>query len=114
MITGSVTSGLNEGNVYVEKYKEKFHESLGFIPFPGTLNLKMEGVFSRAGKVTISNPPFGKVDCLPILVGGKYKGAIVIPHKTRHSKEIVEIIAPINLREMLKLNNGDELTCELV
>lgn len=44
----------------------------------------------------------------------KIKGAIVIPEKTRHEKNILEIVAPVNLRKALKLKDGDSIQIEVV
>ncbi|MDX1534421.1 MAG: DUF120 domain-containing protein, partial [Thermoplasmata archaeon] len=44
-IQGRLEHGLGEGYYYMsqEGYRTQFREKLGFDPFPGTLNLKLEG-----------------------------------------------------------------------
>jgi len=41
---GKIVSGMGEGAYYMslEGYKKQFKEKLGYEPFPGTLNLKLE------------------------------------------------------------------------
>lgn len=110
---GKVVSGLGEGAFYVEKYAPLFNSELGFTPFHGTLNIAGNILLDDAKKVTITpEGSFQPVDCYPIVINKNYKAAIVKPHVTRH-KEIIEIIAPVNLRETLQLQDGDEITCEL-
>ena len=40
---GSLFTGLREGGYYISLrgYARQFHEALGFVPYPGTLNLKL-------------------------------------------------------------------------
>ncbi|MEM3712744.1 MAG: DUF120 domain-containing protein [Thermoproteota archaeon] len=37
------------------------------------------------------------------------KGAVVIPRVPSYPKDMLEIIAPVNLRETLGLKDGDEI-----
>ena len=116
-IQGKIVSGLGEGKIYVEKYLPLFVGNIDFTPFCGTLNIEVEElpILNQKGRKTITpEQPFYPVDYYQIKINNQYKGAIVIPHKTRHSKNTIEIIAPVNLREELKLNDGDTITCELV
>ncbi|HJK20142.1 MAG TPA: DUF120 domain-containing protein, partial [Methanocorpusculum sp.] len=43
VLTGSVISGVGEGRYYmsIPHYQEKFTELCGFVPYPGTLNVKL-------------------------------------------------------------------------
>ena len=115
MITGKVTSGLGKGKYYVDKYQQYFIEHLELIPYSGTLNLKVTEYpqLPEEKKITIKPSGQGQVDCYPIKINNKYKGALVIPHKTKHGNDTIEIIAPDNLRAALNLTDGDEITCEL-
>lgn len=117
-IKGTVVSGVGEGKWYVEKYLSYFEQTLGFTCYPGTLNMNVKKApqFDGAKKlrVTPEEKDLVAVDCYLVLINGVYDGAVVIPHITRHGKEIVELIAAVNLREELKLKDGDEVACELV
>ena len=114
IITGKITSGIGKGKYYVEKYQQYFIENLELICYPGTLNLITNQIpdLPEEKKISIKPSGQGQVDCYPIMINNKYKGAIVIPHKTKHSNEIIEIISPQYLRE--EYNDGDEIKCELV
>src|SRR6476620_155827 len=41
---GKIVNGMGEGAYYMslDEYKKQFKEKLGYVPFPGTLNLKLE------------------------------------------------------------------------
>ena len=116
-IRGKVVSGLGEGQDYVKKYLPYFEQTLGFTCYPGTLNIEVEKVpsFNDYKKLPIvpKEQEFVQVDCYLVRINDFYDGAIVIPHKTRHGKEIIEIVAPVDLRERLHLKDGDEIKCEL-
>ena len=51
---------------------------------------------------------FGGGKCYPIEIEG-IRGAVVIPDRTHYPADLLEIIAPVKLREMLRINDGDEV-----
>ncbi|XRO77142.1 CTP-dependent riboflavin kinase [Methanocaldococcus sp. 10A] len=119
IIEGIIASGLGEGRYFLSlsPYKEAFKNILGFEPYEGTLNLKLNKEFdiNKFKYIEIEDFEFnGKkyfgVRILPIkiLINNKeIEGAIVSPKKTYHSKDIIEIVAPIKLREQYNLKDGD-------
>jgi len=117
-VKGKVTSGSGEGAFYVNKYVTYFENALGFTCHPGTLNVKVNDLpdFSKYLKIEVkpSEENLMQVDCYLININDAYDGAIVIPHKTVHDKDTIEIIAAVDLRDRLQLNDGDEFECELV
>jgi len=52
------------------------------------------------------------VRCLPCRVG-ETKCGIVVPGRTHYPEDIVEIVAPVGLRETLGIGDGDELEVEV-
>jgi riboflavin kinase len=125
-MTGSIITGMGEGQYYIsnEGYKKQIEEKLGFTPFPGTLNVKLdrESVLTRRSLdakkgieiegFTSDNRTFGGGVCFPVKIGG-IKGAIIQPDRTHYPPEIIEIIAPVNLREKLKLKDGSTIKIHL-
>lgn len=131
-IAGRLITGLGEGKYYttLDEYKKQFEDKLGFIPFPGTLNLcldllcivtrkKLEG---RKG-IEISgfkseNRTFGTAKCFPCKIlddrADGIKSAVIIPARTHYPDDIMEIIAPAYLRYELKLKDGDEIKTKVV
>lgn len=110
-----VTTGLSEGKYYVEKYKDKIKEALGFYPFFGTLNLnfgdheKVKEVVKKAKKIYISGfNEFKEVNfikCQILKDNQSYDVWMTIPEIRKHNS--IEIIADVNLREKFKLNDND-------
>lgn len=120
-VKGEVVAGLGTGKFFVtkEEYKKQFIKKIGYIPYAGTLNLKIKnedksyldkhtnGILIRGFKE--NNKTYGQVKCLDCSLRKdqkKTKGTIVLPQKTRHM-DIIEIISPQNLRKTLNLKNRD-------
>lgn len=121
-LRGKVASGLGEGRYYIsrEGYRRQFSEKLGFDPSPGTLNLKLDEPFTIEDSDSIEiegfsdeGRSFGGCRCLPAEVGG-VRGAVVRPERTGYPPDLLELIAPVNLREALSLSDGDEVDVVLV
>ncbi len=126
-IRGKVFSGVGEGRYYVslEGYRKQFLEKLGFDPYPGTLNLKIpkeemyfrrrldeeEGILIEG--FSTEDRTFGEVKAFRCRVDG-VEGAVVIPKRTHYPSEILEIIAPVRLRDKLGLKDGDVVEVEVL
>ena len=121
-ITGKIVSGAGEGAYFTQIYwgKQQCDEKLGFKPFPGTLNLEISEEFIPAIEVLdqqkgielISpDPKFCNATAFQVSLGD-ISGAIILPEeKVRvHPKNIVEIIAPLNIKTSLNVKDGDSVT----
>ncbi|MCK4758038.1 MAG: DUF120 domain-containing protein [Thermoplasmata archaeon] len=118
-ITGSISTGLGEGQYYVARYKKQLRKNLGFTPFEGTLNLtvgeeeiKKLGLVPRSLFIEIDSfeadgRSFGKVSCLPAQIRD-VECAVVIPKRSHHN-DVIEVLAQYNLRESLGVGEGDVL-----
>ncbi|MCW7077207.1 MAG: winged helix-turn-helix domain-containing protein/riboflavin kinase [Candidatus Syntropharchaeales archaeon] len=121
-LIGSVTTGLGEGQYYIvqDGYMEQFGEKLGFMPFPGTLNLNLtkESILLRKKLDNRKGIPISgfKADGRTFGGGRCFSGeiadirsALIIPDRTHYPGDIIEILAPVNLRESLSLADGDKI-----
>ncbi len=125
MLTGKVITGLGEGQYYIsrEGYMKQFREKLGFDPYPGTLNLKLDAPsidirkrISENIKImgfSDQNRTFGKGSCFRVRISD-IDGAVVTPERTHYPEDIIEIIAPVNLRSQLDLEDGNEVEVEVI
>ncbi|MEM3401867.1 MAG: DUF120 domain-containing protein [Candidatus Hadarchaeales archaeon] len=120
---GEVVSGLGEGAYYMRQpgYTRQIEEALGFVPYPGTLDIRLGEEAVREIKelpsieisgFTTRERSFGGVKLYPAKIGG-IKGAIVYPLRSHH-RDIAEFIAPKNLRRSLKLKDGDTVEVEVM
>jgi riboflavin kinase len=131
-IAGRLVTGLGEGGYYttLEGYKKQFEDKLGFIPFPGTLNLSLDLLCIVARKkldgrngikidsFDSEDRTFGGGKCFPCkILDDRAKGiksAVIIPDRTHYPEDILEIISPVYLRGELNLKNGDEVRTKVV
>ncbi len=118
-IKGKVAAGLGEGQYYIsrEGYRRQFFDKLGFDPSPGTLNLKLNEPFAlndadsksvRIEGFEDEGRTFGVCRCRPVKINS-INGAVVRPERTSYPATLLELIAPVNLREALGLSDGDEV-----
>lgn len=127
VFNGRVFSGLGKGAYYVghPEFKSRFLRTLGYEPFPGTLNLRIsraEEVKKRSrmgmrGPNTIDGfvldgQPFSAVKCYNGAMGG-IRVSLVIPEITEYDSTVLEVIAPVKLRDALKLKDEQTVRLEL-
>jgi len=121
-ITGKIISGTGEGAYFtqIDWVLQQCDAKLGFKPYPGTLNLEIsaddlpiiESLDKEKGIELVSpDPKFCNAKTFRVSLG-KISGAIVMPEeKVRfHPKNIIEIIAPINIKASLNVDDGDNVT----
>jgi len=123
LIEGEVFSGLGEGAYYVSQpgYRRQFIEKLGFDPYPGTLNLKIERQSQRERKLLDTYPStslkgfvngarsFGQVKCYRARINDRVDGVVITALRTHYGEDVLEVVAPKNLREVLGLKDGDSV-----
>ncbi|MCJ7634244.1 CTP-dependent riboflavin kinase, partial [Candidatus Bathyarchaeota archaeon] len=123
-IAGVIFSGLEEGAYYVNQrvYKRQFKRKLGFIPYPGTLNLKLSpSEIIKKAELEIYPPilvkgfegqkrMFGDVLCYPTTINDEVEGAAIMITRTHYDASIMEVIAPVHLRTWLNLKDGNKVT----
>ncbi len=127
VLEGVVVSGLGEGRYYISMpyYSSMIQKLLGFKPYPGTLNVRLvgESVWKRRqlnAYRTLHIPGFrdekrvyGGAWLFRAKINGYEPAGIVIPERTSHGSEIIEIVAPEYLRSVLGLKDGDRAVIEV-
>jgi CTP-dependent riboflavin kinase len=143
-IRGKIVEGLREAGNFTQIpwVKNQFISKLSIDPYPGTLNLvvapenldefdtlkKAEGI-----EIVPEDPAFCEARCYPVLIGHplrlssphqregvservakRLKGAIVFPMVENYPKDKMELIAPKNIKETLKLKTGDIIEVEVI
>lgn len=121
-LVGRVFSGLREGRYYMSLrgYVEQIEEKLGFKPYPGTLNIRLEpeclqlrrylDIFPGVKLEGFSDGvrTYGSVKCFRARVND-VESAVVIPERTHYGPDVVELISAFNLRQKLGLEDGDRV-----
>jgi riboflavin kinase len=121
---------MQKGCEFISKpnYVEQFVDRLGYEPFPGTLNIELSGESDRnrnqldeSDAVLIEgwsdgDESFGAVLCYPARIEKKATGErfeqchVIVPRRTEHERDVLEIIAPTKLRKELELVDDDQIT----
>ncbi|MDK2372228.1 MAG: CTP-dependent riboflavin kinase [Candidatus Korarchaeota archaeon] len=122
VLMAEVFSGMKEGAYYMSRpgYVMGFKEVVGYIPFPGTLNLRVRGEdiskirewrrrvrpkvvpgFVEAGRT------FGDVEVLPVVLNGSVEAHAIFPLRRHYGDDVLEIIHPESLRIKLNAKDGD-------
>jgi riboflavin kinase len=122
--SGILFTGVGEGAYYVsqKEYMEQFRAKLGFIPYPGTFNLRLTEQADHAKYLQILGYPpipvlgfktsdrtYGDVLCYKVSIENKYAGAIVRSVRSLYDNTVVEIISPLNLRKELNVKDGSRV-----
>jgi riboflavin kinase len=119
LVHGEVVTGMGEGQYYVnqEGYQEQFLSLLGFKPYEGTLNVRVQptdvhklALLQGANGISIqgferNGRTFGGVVCHMAKIQN-IECAVVVP-KRSHYEDIIEIICKYHLRRTLGLQDGD-------
>ena len=128
-LEGTVFTGLGEGAYYISKesYRKQFIEKLGFDPYPGTLNLKLTTDYDIKARSELEAYPgievegfrsedrtFGSVKCYPVTIENSVKGALILALRSHYDASVLEIVAPIHLRNNLKLKDGRKVKVEVL
>ena len=107
-VRGKISSGLGQAQYFIsrEGYSRQFLHHLGFVPFPGTLNVLLEVPFpaeEQAIKIEgfqEGSKSFGECKCYRIKLDG-IDAAVVRPERSSYPPELIEVIAPVHLRRTL-------------
>lgn len=123
-LNGVVKSGLQKAGMFMQKdtYTKQYQEKLGFIPYNGTLNVKLESdieiniqeKYNEKLKIIRGDENLGDVYFLEanILTYDKKNfetGAILFPTKTVHKTDTLEFVAKDKLREKMNLKDDSKV-----
>lgn len=122
--SGVVCSGVGEaaGFLAIDWVRDGMRHAFGFEPWPGTLNLRMDGadwqrwrarLFEHPAIVLEPAPGFCPARCFAVRLADRIDGAIVFPEVPGYPQDKLEIVAPLHLRTALALQDGDRLRVQV-
>ncbi len=121
-IEGEVATGLGKASYFLsqEFYTKEFKKNLGFIPYPGTLNVvvsenhldEINEIKNSCENIIKPDEEFGAVKYIEAVLNDEVNGAIVFPAKTTHEENYLEFIAENKLKDELGLEDGDMVSLE--
>jgi riboflavin kinase len=125
---GNVASGMGEGAYYMslEGYRRQFRDKLRYEPYPGTLNVRLvDQIFMNARRELGTHQPsvfidgfsdgtrtYGWVKCYMARVNDSPKirdAAVLVLERTHYDESMLELIAPVPIKQTLNLKNGDRI-----
>ena len=127
-LNGLVISGLGEGAYYMalNGYTKQFKVKIGYVPFPGTLNIKLNQlqatqIIQQLDEIeSIMIDPFsdgkrtyGWVKCFHATLNNSIKCELIRLERTHHNNSIIELISKNNLRKTSKLKTGSKVTIKI-
>ena len=116
-LRGRVTSGRGDLARWMTEYADLYQEVTGIRLFPGSLNVAMDEEYRLPSRPLRLEPHHygGRVgmNLVPCRIGD-VPGFIVRTDQNEagtghHGRDVVEVAAPVNLRETLGLVDGDEV-----
>ena len=130
-IRGVIFSDLGQASVFMslDWVQEGVRRTVGFTPYPATLNVRPSGPEDRRLWQEIQRDVAGmplshleggfcsarlyRVLIRPLAGGQRIDGAVLLPDIADYPRDKIEIVAPVRLKEALGLKDGDCLELEL-
>ena len=127
-LKGILVSGMGEGSYYMslKGYTKQFKSKINYIPFPGTLNVKLikrefieaAQQFRALNGITIKGfndgkRSYGWVKCFNAKLNNSINCELIILERTHHDESIIELISKVNIRKSGKLKDGSKLTIKI-
>jgi riboflavin kinase len=118
-LVGKVASGHGDGRKYLELawVRQQIKEKLGFSPYLGTLNLFLDEENVKRRRILGENVAFGVCWSEGFCTGLLFKASIgnlmcgvVVPQVNGYRDDLLEVVASVNLRQKLRLRDGDRVT----
>ena len=122
-LIGRLATGIGMGSGFTQLHwaREQFIGRVGVDPFPGTINVIVDDPESmpvwvrlkQTDGIRMDNPNDGPHDCDAkcwlVSIDGKVDGAIVFPLVDGYPPAQVEVIAPVGVRDVLGIEDGDKV-----
>lgn len=133
-MTGVIFSDLGQASAFMalDWVREALRNSLGFSPYPATLNLRPKAkedaqVWEKAQEelqgveIPRSSAGFCRARLYRIEIHGPadrprdtIKGAVLLPDVSGYPKDKIEIVAPVRLKDAFGVQDGDAVTLEFI
>jgi len=122
---GTIVSGMGEGAYYMSMrgYEKQFKSKLGYVPFPGTLNVKLKDKeFIEAKHILEAHlgimingfsdgkRTYGWVKCYPAKINNSIEVALITLERTHHDDSVIELISRENIKKATKLSTGSQIS----
>jgi len=127
-LKGTLVSGMGEGAYYMglKGYTKQFQSKIGYIPFPGTLNVRLDQKihqesikqFETLNGIKIKSFSDGKrtygwVKCFSAKLNNSINCQLIVLERTHHDDSVIELISKVCLRKNAKLKDGSKVSIKI-
>ena len=127
-LKGTLVSGMGEGAYYMglKGYTKQFKPKIGYIPFPGTLNVKLDQKIHQEAikqfeildgikikSFSDGTRTYGWVKCFPAKLNNSINCELIILERTHHDASIIELISKVCIRKTAKLKDGSKVSIKI-
>ena len=127
-LKGTLISGMGEGAYYMglKGYTKQFQSKIGYVPFPGTLNVRLDQKihqeaikqFETLDGIKINSFSDGKrtygwVKCFAAKLNNSTNCELIVLERTHHDDSIIELISKSCLRKTAKLKDGSKVSIKI-
>ena len=125
-IRGVVQTGVGKGSYFTQLdwVVEQCRRTLGYKPFPGTLNVRVVDEDLSRLDLFLQGSDFEIIPNDPVFCSARVKkvkvnqlpGAVILPadQVRTHERRVLEVIAACSLKETLGIRDGDMVTITLL
>lgn len=124
LLEGNVISGKGEGAKFMKLpwVKKQIKEKLGFVPFPGTLDIRItrrsvnlkRTLRGNHGIQILPAAGFCRGKCFKSSFETELQCAVIIPEIIGYPEDLIEIVGLDNLREKFQLRDGDFVEVKVI
>ena len=127
-LKGTLVSGMGEGAYYMglKGYTKQFISKIGYVPFPGTLNVRLDKKihqesikqFEALDGIKIKSFSDGKrtygwVKCFPAKLNNSVNCDLILLERTHHDNSVIELISKTCLRKTAKLKDNAKISIKI-
>lgn len=127
-LSGVLVAGMGEGKYYMslKGYTKQFAQKIGYVPFPGTLNVKLDKKEHVESLRQLSNMDGTKIDgfsdgkrtygwvkCFACKLNDKVDAQLIILERTHHDLSTIELISKFEIRKKLALKSGSSISIKI-
>tara|TARA_B100001167_G_scaffold93822_1_gene56990 strand:- start:63 stop:746 length:684 start_codon:yes stop_codon:yes gene_type:complete len=128
-LKGKIISGMGEGAYYMslKGYTKQFKSKIGYVPFPGTLNVKLyqkehvEAIQQlddldgqKINSFSDGKRTFGWVKCFTATLNRTINCQLIRLERTHYDNSIIELISKNNICKTADLKIGSQISIKII
>ena len=127
-LKGTLVSGMGEGAYYMglKGYTKQFKSKIGYVPFPGTLNVRLDQKIHQESVKQLETlngikiksfsdgkRTYGWVKCFSARLNNSINCELIMLERTHHDDSIIELISKSCIRKSGKMGDGSKISIKI-